>query len=154
MRRREARPYTLGMSSADKPWGIAADAFKRWFPKLIPLILQAWPSLDEAELRATEGDLEAVIALLAGKTGRTKIWARQQLDDIMAAVDGVAASQPLKQFLDQLEQQVTEATAYLRRDLVKDMTGRMQGNVWVTVLVAIGLGFVAGFLVRGSGRER
>jgi len=132
----------------------AAHAFKAAFTQLLPLIEAEWPDLDTAALRATEGDLDKVIALIAERTAHTRTLVARQLDELLGGLAraGTDASARWSGVLDTLEARAAELGARVRKD-VSGVEGTLRQNLWVSLLLALGLGFWVGWLARGSHRD-
>jgi ElaB/YqjD/DUF883 family membrane-anchored ribosome-binding protein len=160
-----------------------AEAWKRGFAAVVPLVREEWPSLERARVEETAGDLDALVALVAEHSGRTKAMARRQLLEL-ARVAELASEDRGKQPLDRgangvskktesearpkVDVQVDEVIAAVRRleafaaDEAKRMSGTMlpaaeakvRQNLWVSLLLSLGLGMILGLWLNGGRRGR
>lgn len=60
--------------------------FHDLFGQLSPLILDEWPTIEAADLEATEGVLDGVVVLVAEASGRTRAKSRQLLGELIEVV--------------------------------------------------------------------
>jgi ElaB/YqjD/DUF883 family membrane-anchored ribosome-binding protein len=67
---------------------------------------------------------------------------------------GCAAQRSLQEALRILQAKATEVSSYVRKQALSDAKHKAEQHPLVTLLVAIGLGFILGFLLRGLGRDR
>ena len=156
------------------------ERFRRSFPDLVPRILAEWPEVDELALSAAAGDVDATVALVAGRTLHSKALVRRHLAEILD-LDVPARSRigsrlarvlealeatvgPLEAEAERVASDVSRAVEDAEsegRALVRDARKQvdaaehtMRGNFWTTVFVTLGLGALAGFLFgRRHGRR-
>ncbi len=140
--------------------GHGATGFHDEFDKLAPLIREEWPDVDADALTATRGDYERVVTLIAAKTEHTKALVKRQLDELRAiATDGngkggsLGIDQGVQQMLNKLHDKSNEIAGYVKKQMVTDAKVKVSENPLVSLLMAIGLGFVLGFILRGMGRR-
>lgn len=161
---------------ADDSAGFGKTAFASAFSALRPAILSEWSELDEAVLAATDGDLDRVVALIAERTTRTKVLVRRQLEELFRVVTepvpkaargrarsaepaseraaGGAATPGVDQLLAELERRTAHLMRELRGGLLDNTRDRVRGNIFFSLLVAIGFGFIVGVLFTGSNRGK
>jgi ElaB/YqjD/DUF883 family membrane-anchored ribosome-binding protein len=142
------------------------EAFAATFEALQPLIRAEWPVVDEAALTETAGDYEKVVALVAKSTEHTKALVRRHLGELQqvaaedakgeAASDGTlaAAQRKLQETLKGLQAKASELSDYVRTQALADAKTKAEQHPLVTLLMAVGLGFILGFVLRGLGRGR
>jgi hypothetical protein len=153
-------------SQADKP----DDAFKRAFAAVAPLVKEEWPGLDAAALEATGGDFDKVTTLVADHTEHTRLVIRRQLGELLAiaerspnrAVNGAATERP-KGVADQmddvlaavrrLESFASEEAKKMSSKVLPAAETRVRQNLWMSLLLALGLGVILGLWMNG-GRRR
>jgi ElaB/YqjD/DUF883 family membrane-anchored ribosome-binding protein len=134
---------------------LSAEQFAKDFARTSELILEEWPELGVETLEATGGDLEKVIAAVSDAVGKTKATVRRQLAELhqlaqqSADDDGVVARElrRLREMVERLESRTQDLA-----DLPKEARQRVEENLWTSLLVALGLGFLLGLLTRGGGR--
>ncbi len=140
---------------------LAPETFKQDFTNLKPLIQEEWPEVDTTRLEQTAGEYEQVVSLVAEHTEHTKALVKRQLSELhqiaaeedfqgMEAVDG-----PIRKLQDtakRMQKKVVEWTDYMRKQALTDAKNKASEHPLVTLLIAIGLGFILGFLARGIGR--
>ncbi len=149
------------------------DAFQRAFPAVSALILEEWPALDPAALEATQGDFDKATALVAEHTSATRVTVRRQLGELLALAERPAAKRaangapPAAERPKPMVDQVDDVLAAVRRlesfaaDEAKRMSAklipaaetRVRENLWVSLLLALGLGLILGLWMNG-GRRR
>lgn len=145
----------------------SAETMAKVFPKLKPLICQEWPEVDANALAATEGDYDKVVALVAKTTEHTKSLVRRHLAELTelaaepeaepagGSLGSVAAAQrKLVETLQLMQAKVQELSGYVRNHGLADVKAKAEQHPLATLLMAIGLGFLLGFILRGSGRGR
>jgi len=146
----------------------SAETVAKVFPKLKPLICQEWPEVDAEALTATQGDYDEVVALVAKATEHTKSLVRRQLAELtdLAAepAEGeaspgtagslAAAQRKLLDTLQLMQSKVQELSGYVRTQALSDVKAKAEQHPLATLLMAIGLGFLVGFILRGFGRGR
>jgi hypothetical protein len=158
---------------ADDSAGFGKAAFSTAFSTLQPALLAEWAELDADALAATEGDLDRVVALVAERTTRTKALVRRQLEEIFRVVSEPAPSsgarphsrgterraprgeQPgVDQLLAELEKRTAQIMRELRGGILDNTRDRVRDNIFFSLLVAIGFGFIVGVLFNGSSRGK
>jgi ElaB/YqjD/DUF883 family membrane-anchored ribosome-binding protein len=153
--------------------GFGKAAFASAFSALQPVLLAEWGELDAESLAATEGDLERVVALIAERSSRTKVLVRRQIEEIFNIVTEPVSSgaarararggertaertgQPgVDQLLAELEKRTAQIMRELRGGFVDSTRDRVRDNIFFSLLVAIGFGFIVGVLFTGSNRGK
>jgi len=143
---------------------VPAEDFARAFSAVEPLIREEWPGLDASALEATGGDLEKVTALVATHADRTKALVRRQLDELYelgtrkAGKAHGAAPRPMewKELLDAVKRLETLAAEEARKvsdDLLPRAEAKVKENIWMSLLLSLGLGMILG-LWMATGRRR
>lgn len=142
------------------------DVFQRDFEKLKPLIAGEWPEVEPAALAATAGDLEAVIRLVGDAVGKTRTQIRRLMTELVseeaaAASDATADRKSnvgdrlddeferVKKVVERLEARSKHLVDYAKTDLKKDARETVEQNLLLSLIVAVGLGFLLGILTRG-----
>ncbi|MBI4954605.1 MAG: hypothetical protein HY908_21450 [Myxococcales bacterium] len=128
--------------------------FAKSFDKLVPLIRNEWPEVEAEALDKTGGDFEQVVTLVAKKTEHTKTLVRKQLTELQS----VSHEEPgtagelgrLRKIVDRLQARSHEISEKMLADAKK----KVSDNPLTALLMALGLGLVLGFLLRGFGRGR
>jgi len=146
---------------------IPTDTFQRTFQSVVPLIREEWPTIDAAALDATAGDLDQVTALIASHADRTRVAVKRHLLELHA----VAARAPQKngtstlgagmskRFDDlvsavrRLESLALEEAKKVSDKIVPKAEAKVRENLWTSLLVALGVGMVMGFLMSLVGRR-
>jgi hypothetical protein len=148
-----------------------AEALAKAFAAVQPLICSEWPAVDAKALEATEGKYDEVVELVASTTEHSKTLIKRHLGELVqiAQEDAPkpaagaeccgdsalgAAQRSLQEALRILQGKATEVSNYVRNQALTDAKHKAEQNPLVTLLVAIGLGFIFGFLLRGLGRDR
>lgn len=167
---------------ADETSAFGKATFASAFSALRPLITAEWDAVDEASLTATDGDLDRVVALVAERTERTKALIRRQLEELYRVALEPASSAPrggrgraratrgdaqsgdrtgeasgapgVDQLLAELERRTAQIMRELRGGFFDQTRDRVRGNVFFSLLVAIGFGFIVGVLFTGSSRAK
>jgi len=148
----------------------AAEAFAKAFPGLQPLICAEWAEVDAKALEATEGDYEKVVALVSSATEHSKTLVKRHLAELLqvASEDAAkpaagstpsesavgAAQRSLQEALRVLQAKANEVADYVRNQALTDAKTKVEQHPLVTLLMAVGLGLILGFLLRGLGRDR
>ncbi len=145
------------------PTANGSNGFQESFDKIRPLIREEWPGVAEDALAATGGDYDRVVTLIAAETEHTKTLVKRQLAELRdEAAKGAAANgnsvksavdAKLQEVLQKLQDRSNEIAGYVKKQLVADAKAKVSENPLVTVLMAIGLGILLGFILRGSGRR-
>jgi hypothetical protein len=129
------------------------------FAELRPLILAEWPKVAEDALDETEGDHAKIVELVVASGDFEGELVERQLAELaeLAREDGKAADggdRPVQEVARSLQTKMNEVASYVRGQMLADARGKARENFLVTLLLAIGLGFVLGIIVRGFGRGR
>jgi hypothetical protein len=135
---------------------ISAEQFRSSFASVQPLIEQEWPSLDGKALAATGGDLDKVADLISAKTERTKVVIKRQLAELHAVANETRTSRidAIKAMVDKLESRTTEIARKVREEMLPKAQEKVKENLLVSLLCALGLGLVIGFVLRmGTSRR-
>jgi hypothetical protein len=140
-----------------------AASFQGAFAALQPLILGEWPEVDAEALAATGGDLERVVALLAERTRHTRTLLNAQLAEILQVATAPprqrdrgagGSADPTDRIIAQLEERAAELLRELRGGLVERARGKARESPLLTLLMAVGLGFILGVLCLRPGLSR
>jgi hypothetical protein len=134
----------------------ASAEFSRQFDKITPLIHEEWPDVDAEALKQTKGDYDLVVTLIAKRTEHTKTLVKKQLEELQRVADGGDRADDmrlLRQMLERLQARTQEASNFVRGRMTDDAKQKVTQNPLVTLLIAIGLGFLLGFVLRGRGRR-
>ena len=135
--------------------GVTPDEFRAAFARVRPLIEKEWPSVDVAALEATGGDLDRLAELVAARIERTRAAVREQLVELHR----IATREPGSR-VDRLEQLVAKLEARTRdvadrvRAQLPAAEAKLKENLWISLLVALGLGVIVGLVLRLGGRRR
>ena len=149
-------------------------AFKHHFESMVPLLLSEWPQLTEANLAATEGDVDSTVVYISGETDRTKTLVRRQINELATLVevdapapDKVAANgassssleptgplgvdkSSIDNLLDDLEARTENLIQELKTEMLPELEKRARGNLGQSLLIALGIGFVLGLILGGK----
>ena len=150
------RMITFVMSKSTEK---AVSGFKNSFGTVLPLIRAEWPQIDAAVLDETDGDYDRVVTAIATQTEHTRALVRKQLAELedVASTNGSNGSgeaKRIRQMLEKLQGRSNELTDYVRKQMVTDAKKQVGDNPLVALLMAIGLGFVLGFILRSLGGRR
>lgn len=139
----------------------AQDGFGGNFGAVLPLIQREWPAVDPDALEQSGGDYDAVVEIIATETEHTKALVRKQLNELrdVASTNGTTSNgaaangeeKRIRQLLEKLQSRSNDVAKYVRAQMVTDAKKQVGDNPLVALLMAIGLGFVLGFLLRGLG---
>jgi ElaB/YqjD/DUF883 family membrane-anchored ribosome-binding protein len=144
------------------------------FDAIAPLILEEWPHLTAEELAATEGRLEAVIDYIALRTEHTRTLIRHHLAELAQIQrlrdknqsDESDFSNPEKYQLENyifptfdralktLEKRTENLIDRFEAELLPEANRKAKEHVGTSLLTALGIGFILGLLLGGSGRGR
>ena len=128
-----------------------------------PCLAAKWPAVDEQSLEQTEGDRDAVVALVASRTQHTRTLVRRHLDALqaqMAAEEGalVVAEDGAMVLDSDQEEQITELCGTVKKGKLEltEFARKLPGIVkeklhakWLISLAAsLGVGFVLGLVAR------
>ena len=147
------------------------EALAKTFPALRPLICEEWPEVDAKALEATEGDYEKVVALVTSSTEHSKTLVRRHLAEIVQVANEDAANRAargsgkgggalgaarrnVEDALRKLHETASEGADRVRKRALIVTKHEVQRHPLVALLMAIGLGFIFGFWLRGLGCDR
>lgn len=153
------------MTSSNAAVPDLADAFTSNFAMIQPLIANEWPAVDADVLAKTRGELDRVVELVARCAGQSEPLVRGRLEALLAVAsrpantnDAASANptpkDPLVELLERLEKKTTELAAELRRSVLPDAREKVKENLLVSLLVALGRGFILGVIFAMGGRSR
>jgi ElaB/YqjD/DUF883 family membrane-anchored ribosome-binding protein len=137
--------------------------FQSAFERVFGLILEEWPSVTIDALKETSGDLDRVTALVAEASGKTKALVKRQLGELMQLVDeGAPAARPftaqtekLTDFIELLEGRTRELLELAKGEFPEaraKIEASVEEHPWTSLLIALGLGFIVGLIMRGGRR--
>jgi hypothetical protein len=147
-------------------------AFHAAWENLRPAILEEWSQVDATALNDTDGELDKVVALIAERAVRTKALVRRQLTELYYVVSEppvaprashtastdrsskTAVPETVDAMLQELERRAAQVMRELRGGMLQDARGKVRENVFFSLLVALGLGFIVGVLFNGPGRGK
>lgn len=139
------------------------EAFAESFAAVKPLICAEWPAVEPAALDRTKGDWAKVVTLVVKTTEQDQAQVEKQLaelqqvaveEDPEPAPAPAAGKRPVQEALRTMQARMNEVADYVRRQMVEDARTKARDNFLITLLMAIGLGFLLGFILRGFGRGR
>ena len=148
-----------------------AEGLAKTFPALQLLICDEWAEVDAKALEATEGDYDKVVALVASSTEHSKTLVKRHLAELVqiATEDAAnraargsargggslgAARRNVQAALRRLQATASEGAERVGRRALTVTKHEVQRHPLVAVLMAIGLGFLFGFWLRGLGCDR
>lgn len=136
----------------------SAETFKSSFGALEAAILAEWPTVDREALAATAGELDQVIDLVAIKTEHTRTLVRRQIAELAQIVEGAPQPANAKQtraekLLEAWQKRTQDLAKELRENVLANAEKKVKENVFTSILVALGLGLVLGFLFGGLRRR-
>jgi ElaB/YqjD/DUF883 family membrane-anchored ribosome-binding protein len=162
----------------NEPHAPAPETVRAVWERLQPAILTEWPQVAADALAATEGELDAVVAVVAEATDRTQLWVRRHLAELvdLLAPPRSRLEERLQRLLERLEgmeplrERAQEAAAAAKEamhevetraeDFARDVRtqfpkaeGHLRDNLWTSLLGALGLGLIIG-LLWGTSRAR
>ena len=143
-------------TSVDK----APEAFTDAFPEVKPLICAEWPDVDSTAIDQTDGDYGKVVELVCAATEQEQELVERQLAELQQVasdeepVPAGAKGRPVHEAMRSMQGKMNEVAHYVRQQMLDDAKSKARENFLVTLLLAIGLGFVLGIIVRGFGRGR
>lgn len=138
-------------------------SFRDDFTRIRPLILEQWPQIDGDALEQTQGDYDLLVSLIATETEHSKALVKKQLGEISDVAQAKSGDKDEEQdneikrlqgMVDRLTARSQEVSNYVREQMLVDARGQVNKNPLVALLMAVGLGFVVGFILRGLGRGR
>ncbi|PZO44404.1 MAG: hypothetical protein DCF21_13405 [Leptolyngbya sp.] len=149
-------------------------AFKHHFESMVPLLLSEWPQLTKENLAATEGDVDSTVVYISDETDRTKTLVRRQINELATLVEvdapapgkvaangaSSASLEPagplgidkssIDNLLDDLESRTENLIQELKAEMLPELEKRARGNLGQSLLIALGIGFVLGLILRGK----
>lgn len=148
---------------------LCPDRFKANFKAIVPLILEEWSDLSPDNLASTDGELERVVDCIATLTDRTRALIRRQLRELyqLALLESAPpkttrlserltqltnsklTETELKQTIDLLEERTEELLAQFKKEVLPELNDKVRNNVGGSLLTALGIGFILGFLLGG-----
>ncbi|MBW2529195.1 MAG: hypothetical protein JRI23_33775 [Deltaproteobacteria bacterium] len=139
--------------------GTTDDKDGAGFTQLKPLILAEWPKVAADALDETEGDHDKIVDLVLASADLERDLVERQLAELaeLAREDAGgngASGRALQDVAQSLQSRMNEVASYVRGQMLADARSKARENFLVTVLMAIGLGFILGIIVRGLGRGR
>ncbi len=127
-----------------------SDAFKSAFGRLQSVLVKEWPSIDREALAATGGDLDHVVELIVQKGQLTQALVRQKIEELhaMSANPSTFANidERLREALDRIEKRTNDLADEVRNKVIPAASEKVKENLLVSLLVALGLGFILGIL--------
>lgn len=140
---------------------ISAETFKSSFGALEAAILAEWPAIEREALAATAGELDQVIDLVALKTEHTRTLVRRQIAELAQLCEGgegpKAAAESkqsrAERLLEAWQKRTQDLAKELRENVLANAEKKVRENVLTSILVALGLGLVLGFLFGGLRRR-
>lgn len=126
---------------------------------LVPLMVDEWPEVDRDLLDGAGNDLGEVVEVISTATGRTKTLVKAQLAELAVyakaddATDTADDLTRMRRMLKNLEAKSQEIAEFARGQMLPQAKEKVQENLVVSLLVAVGLGFLLGFVARSAGRR-
>ncbi|WP_159790575.1 hypothetical protein [Sodalinema gerasimenkoae] len=173
--------------TAIAPKRLSPEQFQERFESLVPLITQEWSLMAPEELKATEGDLDLTVDLVADATEHTKTlihaqlaelhslslsWERQaqkekrqseelshsESHDVQSKSETEKSDHPsspsIDDVLDLLERRTEQLVERVKADVLPEVKSQAKRNLGASILTALGIGFLLGLFVGGSGGDR
>ena len=138
--------------------------FASVFKTLQPAILTEWPEVDAAALADTDGDLDSAVTLIAQHTEHTKTLVRLQLEELYRislvvpprhrAAAGYQIPESVDALLHDLEKRAAQILRDLRGGALQDARNKVTDNLFLSLLISVGLGFIVGVFFMGRGRDK
>ncbi len=124
---------------------------------LTPLLLEEWPEIDRAALDGAGQDLGEVVGVISTSTGRTKTLVKAQISELAVYAQSESDEKKdelsrIKNMINRLESKSQEMVEYARGQIPQAQE-KVRENLVVSLLVAVGLGFLLGFVARSAGRR-
>lgn len=153
------------------------DTFRQGFQTLSPKILSEWSKVDPVELEASGGELVHVVEIVARSTERAPSEIEAKLramaePEVKAVDEGAPQASDAKpgsladklhdaaKQMDQVVGAVKRFEAFaaqeakrMKGDVLPAAETKIKNNLWTSLFIALGLGFLLGLLVRGRGRS-
>ena len=138
---------------------------------VLALVREEWPDLDAERVSRTRGEIGELVALVVEHTGQTRVATRRQVAELVALSHarpahgergagsrphkGAEAGGPGAQFDDLLAaiKRIEGFAADEARKMLPVAETRVRQNLWVSLLLTLGLGFILGLWLSG-GRRR
>jgi uncharacterized protein YecA (UPF0149 family) len=141
------------------------EDFRSNFDKLSPRIVRQWSTVDPALLAAAKGDWKTVLELVVAATDRAPAEIEAKLRALLTSDEEEPGS--LADRFGKASKQMDEVIATVKRfeafaaEEAKRMKGnvlpaaetKIRANLWTSLLIALGLGFVLGLWLRGGQRR-
>jgi hypothetical protein len=138
--------------------GFPPEQFKSAFGAIKPLLLKEWTAVDAGALEATQGEMERVVAAVADATRQPSSAVRPRIEQIAteATRNGTSLrdANHFLELLERLEKKTTDLANELKSNVLPSTREKMKQNLFVTLLMALGLGIILGLLFGGGGRGR
>jgi len=93
------------------------------------------------------------VALVAEQTKHTKTLVKKQLEELRRIAEGENGAGDLRAFrqlLERMQARSLEIAGYIKNQMMPEATQQVKKNFLVTVLLAVGFGFILGFFMRGG----
>ena len=142
------------------------DVFRTRFVAVGPKILDQWATVDPVELAATKGELSGVVDLVVRATDRSPSEIEAKLRALSEPVVeteekglhrrfGIASKQmdEVVHAVKRFEAFAAEEARKMKTNLLPAAETKIRANLWTSLLIALGLGFVIGLWMRGSRRS-
>ena len=153
------------------------ETFRQGFHTLSPKILNEWSKVDPVELEASGGELASVVDIVSRSTERapSEIEAklRAMAEPEATPVEETPAKgpdakpSPLADRLADAAKQMDQVVGAVKRfeafaaqearrmkgDVLPAAETKIKNNLWTSLFIALGFGFLLGLLVRGRGRS-
>lgn len=164
-----SRAYNTAMSEL-----AFEDVFRTRFISVGPKILDQWSTVDPVELAATKGELGVVVDLVVRATDRSPSEIEAKLRALSALSEpvqeparspdeaksaerrfGLAAKQmdEVLHAVKRFEAFAADEARKMKSELAPIAEKKIRANLWTSLLVALGLGFVLGLWMRGGRRS-
>ncbi len=144
------------------------ELFRTRFVAVGPKILDQWTAVDPVELAATKGELSGVVDLVVRATDRSPSEIEAKLRALSEPVVepepetkglhrrfGIAAKQmdEVVHAVKRFEAFAADEARKMKTNLLPVAETKIRANLWTSLLIALGLGFVIGLWMRGSRRS-
>jgi hypothetical protein len=153
---------------------ISQETFRDNFSKLVPLIVEEWPQIDQEVLENYQGDLDQTIDYIASQSERTRTLVRLHLAELsrIANLEDTSSDNTTKprngrspsatsllnnevtHKLDRLLDTLENRAEKILTQVETEVSQKARENIGVSLLAALGLGFILGLLFGGNNRDR
>jgi hypothetical protein len=135
----------------------------------MPLIEEEWPQVQLDSLKECDGDLERTIDYIAAQSERTRTLVRLHLEELYKLANRSSApdngsgrshssnrlldnevTHKIDRFLDTLENRAEKILTQMETEVSQ----KAKENIGISLLAALGMGFILGLLFGGSNRGR